>query len=103
MLFHAQVVGRKRWRFISPLDTPNVYNYNGVFSAVNLDAPDLSRHPRMSNVKVLEVTVEAGEVIFLPLAWWHQVSALDLSVSLSFTNLDLRNDYRFKNPGLLHW
>ncbi len=23
MLFHAQIVGRKRWRFISPLDTPN--------------------------------------------------------------------------------
>src|SRR6185503_10093004 len=32
MLFHAQVVGRKRWRLISPLDTPRLYNYNNVFS-----------------------------------------------------------------------
>ena len=30
MLFHAQIIGRKRWRFISPLETPNLYNYNSV-------------------------------------------------------------------------
>lgn len=26
------IVGRKRWRFISPLETPKLYNFNGVFS-----------------------------------------------------------------------
>jgi hypothetical protein len=103
MLFHAQVVGRKRWRMISPLDTPHVYNYRGVFSAVDLDAPDLQRHPRFADVKVLEVVVEPGETIFLPLLWWHQVTALDLSVSLSFTNLAVRNDYAYRNPCLMHW
>lgn len=103
MLFHTQVVGRKRWRFISPLDTPNLYNYEGVFSPVDVDAPDFGRHPRFRDVNVLEVTVGPGETIFLPLVWWHQVSALDLSVSFSFTNLDLRNDYPYRNPTLRHW
>lgn len=100
MLFHAQLCGRKRWRLVSPLDTPNVYNYSGVFSGVDMDAPDPARHPRFRDVQVLEVTLEPGETLFLPLAWWHQVSALELSVSLSFHNLDVRNDYRFCNPSL---
>ncbi|MGE0798660.1 MAG: cupin-like domain-containing protein [Lautropia sp.] len=103
MLFHTQVVGRKRWRFVSPLDTANVYNYNGVFSRVDLDAIDLQRHPRMQGVRVLDVVVEAGETIYLPLGWWHQVTALDVSVSLSFTCLDIKNDYRFQDPTMRHW
>ena len=40
MLFHTQVVGRKRWRFISPLDTPRLYNHNNVFSPIDLDKPE---------------------------------------------------------------
>ena len=32
MLFHTQIVGRKRWRFISPLETPRLYNYFDVYS-----------------------------------------------------------------------
>jgi len=103
MLFHAQIIGRKRWRFISPLETPNLYNYNGVFSAVNLDQPDFERHPRFRKVKVLEAVVEPGEIIYLPLVWWHQVAALALSVSLSFTNLDIPNSYSYVNPNLTHW
>ncbi len=103
MLFHTQAVGAKRWRFISPLDTPKVYNHHGVFSPVDLDAPDEDRFPRMRDVQVLDVVVNAGETLFLPLGWWHQVGALSLSVSFSFTNLDLKNDYRFTDPNLRHW
>lgn len=103
MLFHAQLVGAKRWRLVSPLDTPAVYNYHGVFSPVDLAAPDLARYPRMAGVRVLDVVVEAGETLFLPLGWWHQVEALDVSVSMSFTNLALKNDYRFDDPTMRHW
>ena len=45
MLLHTQVVGRKRWRFISPLETPRLYNYFGVFSPIDIDKPDLVRYP----------------------------------------------------------
>ena len=57
----------------------------------------------MRDVQVLDVVVNAGETLFLPLGWWHQVGALSLSVSFSFTNLDLKNDYRFTDPNLRHW
>jgi hypothetical protein len=103
MLFHTQVVGRKRWRFISPLETPRVYNHYSVFSPIDIDNPDLARYPAFAGVKILDVVVEPGETVFLPLAWWHQVSGLDVSLSVSYTNLDLPNEYEFFDPEIRDW
>ncbi len=103
MLLHTQVVGRKRWRLVSPLQTPRLYNHDGVFSPIDLDAPDLARYPAFQGVQVLEVVVEPGETVFLPLGWWHQVAALDVSVSLSYTNLAVPNDFTYANPEIRDW
>jgi len=103
MLLHTQVVGRKRWRFVSPLEIPRLYNYNNVFSPIDVDAPDLVRYPAFRDVKVLEVVVEPGETVFLPLGWWHQVTALDISMSFSFTNLAVPNEYTYLNPSIDDW
>jgi Cupin-like domain len=103
MLFHTQIVGRKRWRFISPLETPRLYNHFEVYSPIDLDAPDLARYPLFRDVSVLEVIVEPGETVFLPLGWWHQVTALDVSLSFSYSNLALPNQYDFVNPTIRNW
>jgi len=95
MLLHTQIVGRKRWRFVSPLSGPKLYNEIEVFSPVDFESLDLGRFPDAAQVKVLDVVVEPGETIFLPLAWWHQVSSLDKCISLSFTNLDVPNTFDF--------
>jgi len=102
MLFHTQVVGRKRWRLISPLQGPRLYNTSGVFSPIDLDAVDLEQFPLFKDVRVLEVVVEPGETMFLPLGWWHQVRALDVSLSFSYTNLDLPvpNQFSYADPDL---
>jgi ribosomal protein L16 Arg81 hydroxylase len=103
MLFHTQVVGRKRWRFISPLQTPRLYNHNNVFSPVDLDRPDFVRQPAFRGVQVLEAIVEPGQTVFLPLCWWHQVMALDVSLSFSYSNLALPNEYAYDNPDIRNW
>jgi len=103
MLFHTQIVGRKRWRFISPLDTPKLYNHFDVYSPIDLDRPDLARYPLFRDVTVLDVVVEPGETVFLPLGWWHQVTALDVSMSFSYSNLALPNHYTFSNPTIKDW
>ena len=103
MLLHTQVVGRKRWRFISPLQTSMVYNHFEVYSPVDIDQPDLDRYPLFAQATILDVVVEPGETVFLPLGWWHQVTSLDVSMSLSFTNLDVPNQYTFDNPSLLNY
>jgi len=95
MLLHTQIVGRKRWRFVSPLSGPRVYNDFDVYSPVDFESLDLRRFPEAAKVKVLDVVVEPGETMFLPLAWWHQVSSIDRCISLSFTNLDVPNEFDF--------
>ncbi|RST48208.1 hypothetical protein [Variovorax sp. MHTC-1] len=50
-------------------------------------------------VRVLEV-VWPGETMFLRLGWWHQVRALDVSVSFSYSNLALPipNQFTYFDP-----
>ncbi len=103
MLCHTQIVGRKRWRFISPLQTPLLYNSFEVYSPIDIDRPDLNRYPLFAQATVLEVIVEPGETVFLPLGWWHQVTALDVSLSFSFSNLALPNQYSYTNPTITNW
>ncbi len=104
MLFHTQVVGRKRWRLISPLETPRLYNHYQVFSPIDLDRPDFTRYPRFRDVTVLDVVVEPGETIFLPLGWWHQVTALDVSLSFSYSCVAVpENAFVYANPDIHNW
>jgi hypothetical protein len=103
MLCHTQVVGRKRWRFVSPLQGPLLYNHSGVFSPIDLDRPDFASYPLARGAQVLEVIVEPGETVFLPLGWWHQVAALDVSLSFSYSNLALPNTYSYANPTISDW
>lgn len=85
-IIFAQVYGRKRWTLISPRQKPLLYNDVGVFSSVNLEEPDLTKHPLFRFVKAMTFDLLPGEVLFLPVNWWHHVRALDVSISLSFTN-----------------
>lgn len=99
-LMHTQVHGRKRWRLVSPLQTPLLANEVGVFSPVRLGDPDLRRHPQAAQLHVLEVTLHPGDTLFLPAGWWHDVLSLDASVSLSWTNFVFDNDFHFDDPDL---
>src|SRR5919202_2271691 len=83
-LMMAQVYGRKRWRIISPDHTPLLYNYVGVFSKVDCENPDYNKYPLFKNVNIIETVLEPGELMFIPVGWWHQVKSLDISLSLSF-------------------
>ncbi len=105
MLFHTQVVGRKRWRFVSPLQTPLLYNRMGVYSPIDLDAPDFGRYPRLREAVVLETVLEPGDTLFLPLGWWHQVASLEMSMSFSYTNFDagVPNEFKYDNPSIGNW
>lgn len=105
MLFHTQVVGRKRWRFVSPLQTPLLYNRMGVYSPIDLDAPDFHRYPRLREAVVLETVLEPGDTLFLPLGWWHQVASLEMSMSFSYTNFDagVPNEFKYDNPSIGNW
>jgi ribosomal protein L16 Arg81 hydroxylase len=102
-LMHTHILGRKRWRLISPLQTPLLYNHVGVFSPVRLEQPDLGRYPKVAQARVIDVVLEPGETLFLPVGWWHHVQTLDLCISLSFTNFAFPNQFSFDNPDQRSW
>ena len=94
----AQVYGRKRVTLISPDQTHRLYNEIGVFSEVDPEAPDYERHPLYREVEALRVDLAPGEALFLPVGWWHHVRALEVSVTVTFTNFVHRNEFEWQNP-----
>jgi len=91
----AQIVGAKRVILLPPSETPRLYNHRHVFSAVHdiTDEGQLARYPLARGAELVEVDLAAGDLLYVPLGWWHQVTALDFSVTLTYTN------FRWPNEG----
>lgn len=96
--FMAQVIGRKRLRLIPACELANVYNFRHCFTPVDGGNVDLARYPNMANVQILECVIEPGEILFLPVGCWHYVEALDISVTVAFTNFRWHNDFYSDYP-----
>lgn len=97
----AQVVGRKTLRIVAAADAAKVYNHQHVFSQVgDLDAAQANpgAFPALRGVRIYDVTLAPGEMIFMPIGWWHQVRSLDFSVTLTYTNFRWRNDWHSTFP-----
>jgi ribosomal protein L16 Arg81 hydroxylase len=89
----TQVVGSKLVTLIPSFELPLIYNHVGVYSEVDLESPDYARHPLFQQTARMQVVLEPGQALFIPVGWWHHVRSLDVSVSVSFTNLLAPNDY----------
>jgi ribosomal protein L16 Arg81 hydroxylase len=82
----AQVHGRKRVTMIPAAQKALVYNRIGVFGEVDCEQPDFIRHPLYRYADKFVFDLNPGEALFIPIGWWHHVRALDVSISVSFTN-----------------
>lgn len=46
----------------------------------------IAAHPLARNVTPYDVELDPGDMLFIPIGWWHQVRALNFSVMLTCTN-----------------
>jgi ribosomal protein L16 Arg81 hydroxylase len=97
----AQIFGRKVVRLISPFQLEHVYNHRHCYSEVDPTAVDLEKHPAFAQADVQTVKLMPGEILFIPVGWWHHVTALDVSASLSLTCFGLPNQYEDIYPSFL--
>jgi HSPB1-associated protein 1 len=91
----AQLHGRKKWTLFSPhqcdclYPTRLPYEESSVFSQVNIKRPDFNRHPCFRSAEPFQVTLEPGQVLFVPKHWWHFVECLETSISVNtWVNVD---------------
>ncbi len=97
----AQVVGRKQIILSPPSETSRMRNNIHVFSdLVDIQNPviDAADIHEIQGGRFYEVVLEPGDLLFLPIGWWHQVRALDFSVTLTYTNFRWKNDWSETYP-----
>jgi len=79
------VAGRRRFHLFPPEQLTNLYpgpfdrTIGGVpVSMVDAEKPDLDRYPRFKEAQkaMLTAELEAGDAIYIPYGWWHQVHSL---------------------------
>ncbi|MGA7226489.1 MAG: cupin-like domain-containing protein [Candidatus Acidiferrales bacterium] len=82
-ILFAQVFGRKRVRLVSPFELGRVRNDRHCYS--DWDPAAQSTEPNATLPPVLEAELSPGDLLFIPLGYWHHVQSLTTSISLSFT------------------
>ncbi|KAK2490724.1 hypothetical protein MC885_018475, partial [Smutsia gigantea] len=86
--FLTQVIGRKYIRLYSPQESGALYPHDTHLlhntSQVDVENPDLEKFPRFAEAPFLSCVLCPGEMLFIPVKYWHYVQALDLSFSVSF-------------------
>lgn len=80
-LMLMQIYGRKEVQLLPSCDLHRVQNNHGVWS-------DLAS-PEISGRSVYKTIVGPGDMLFIPVGWWHRVRALDVSISVTLTEFDV--------------
>ncbi len=89
----VQVYGSKEIVLAPACFLPMVHNDRGLRSAVDPVAPDLRRFPLAAGVPWQRVEVAAGDVLFIPVGWWHWVYAKTVSISIGCGNFKIGSVY----------
>ena len=85
--FNAQVSGVKKFVLFSPEEYR--YLYTGMLnegcwvSRVDAFAPDVDEFPLFVRAHPFTCTLTAGEILYVPLFWWHQVYAETASINVN--------------------
>jgi len=90
----AQIVGTKELLLAPPSETRLLYHHRHVFSQVHdlADAARLEQFPLARQARTFAVQLNPGDMIYVPVGWWHQVRARDFSVTMTHTNFRWPND-----------
>jgi oxalate decarboxylase/phosphoglucose isomerase-like protein (cupin superfamily) len=86
--FYVQLYGKKKFILFAPEQYKNLYLHPFAHpkdrqSEVNFENPNYKLFPNYRKAKAIEVTLEKGDVLYLPPYWFHRVESLDLSISVN--------------------
>ena len=84
--FMAQVIGRKRILLVPSWDMPLMRNLFDVYCEIDGRTTSPAPPASFGQPQILECFLEPGEILFLPIGCLHFVEAIEISVTMSFTN-----------------
>lgn len=104
-ILFCQVAGRKEFFLVDPFEADLLPRAEGFYAHTSVPTDMTEEGSRSPDAAfpwpARRVVLEPGEALFLPVGWWHQVRALDLSVSISFLNFRADNHFHWYAPGKL--
>jgi hypothetical protein len=100
-ILFCQIHGQKRLHLCAPWERDLLAGARDMYSDCDPAAAPGTAGAMPASVRMYEVLLSAGEALFLPVGWWHQVLALTPSISLSFTNFARPNRFDWYTPGSL--
>jgi hypothetical protein len=96
-ILFCQVYGRKRVTLVAPFELAMYGHARSLYSELDPERGDALPHA----ARALEVTLEPGEALFIPVGYWHHVRALDVSISLALNGFCRPNSFEWFRPGEL--
>jgi len=88
----AQIIGRKSLILIPALQMHRTYNEESFYSDVDFNEFDLASYPLLKDATIYNIILEPGDMLFIPVGWWHFVKSLDVTVTLALTGFRFFND-----------
>ena len=87
-VLHTHFGGRKRVLLFAPEYSKLLYRLPfNTYSLANFDNPDYDRYPALKYVKGYEFILEHGDTLFMPSGYWHYMTYLEGSFSVSYRKL----------------
>ena len=95
-VFFVQIHGRKRFHFAPPTETDLLADAQAMYAGADPEHPE--RTPGLS-IPYASAEVGPGDVLFIPVGWWHHVRALDTSISVALAGFTRPNWFDWYRPG----
>jgi len=85
----CQIEGAKKFVLFSPDHFPSMYPYPVHHpydrqSQVDLENPDLIKFPKFSQVEGVQAILYPGDILYIPMYWWHHVINLTDTIAINF-------------------
>ena len=101
----CQLVGTKEITLFAPEAASKLYANPWWcslvnFSQVDVRAPDLDRFPRFREATPIKLSLRAGEILFIPVHWWHAIDSPGFSVAAVFFWRARWRHFQFPQPAI---
>ncbi|HEY2395339.1 MAG TPA: cupin-like domain-containing protein [Rudaea sp.] len=90
----TQLHGEKEFVLYAPSQQPFLYAKPAVpwqSDIRNHHEPDLERYPLFRHARAHNITIRAGETLFLPCGWWHTARSVSMTISIAHDQLGSDN------------